>query len=70
MKSAFESEGVKVRFTTGMEGFCGGKKDMEQWIRPKVQECVKIIETLGKFVVRYPQTAYDRVSMSLQVEWQ
>ena len=40
------------------------------WLLPKVADWAEKIETLGRFVVRYPQTAYDGLAMSLQVEWQ
>ena len=43
---------------------------MEQWVLPKVQDWVETIETLGRFAVRYPYTAYVRLAMLIQAEWQ
>ena len=43
---------------------------MEEWIRPKVQEWEENIETLGRVLVRYPQTAYAILATSLNAEWQ
>ena len=43
---------------------------MEQWILPKVQEWEETIETLGKFSVRYTQTAYVGLAILLQAEYQ
>ena len=45
-----------MSFTKGqqyMGGFCGRKEEMEQWVRPKVQEWEETIDTLGRFAVRY-----------------
>ena len=43
---------------------------MEEWICPNVQEWAENIETLGRVLVRYPQTAYARLATSLNAEWQ
>ena len=40
------------------------------WICPKVKEWVDTINTLKRFSVRYLHTAYYRLAMSLQAEWQ
>ena len=41
---------------------------MEAWLLPKAAEWVETIETLGRFAIRYPQTAYAGLAMSLQAE--
>ena len=51
-------------------GFCGGQEEMEQWSCHKVKEWSETIETLGRFAVRYPQTAYVGLAMLLQAECQ
>ena len=41
MKEAFEAKGLKVRFTRGqiyLGRFYGGQEEMDQWIRPKIQD--------------------------------
>ena len=43
---------------------------MEQWIKPKVQNWAKRIETLRRFAVCYPYTEFSGVVMSLQSQWQ
>ena len=35
-----------------------------------MEEWAETIETLGKFSVKYPQTAYSGLVVSLQAEWQ
>ena len=45
-KSDFEAKGTKVRFTTGHQylgELYGGREEMEQWIRHKVQEWAETI---------------------------
>ena len=42
---------------------------MEAWLLSKVAEWVETIEILGRFAIRYPQTAYAGLAMSLHSEW-
>ena len=42
---------------------------MEAWLLSKVAEWVETIENLGRFAIRYPQTAYAGLAMSLHSEW-
>ena len=41
---------------------------MEAWLLPNVADRAETIETLGRFDIRYPQTAYAGLAMSLQAE--
>ena len=41
---------------------------MEEWLLHKVAEWVETIDTLGILAVRYPQTAYAGLAISLQAE--
>ena len=62
-----------MRFTRGQRylgGFCGRLEEIEQWSCPKVKELSEIIDTLGKFAVRYMHISYVRLAMLLQAEWQ
>ena len=68
----FEAKGLKVRFTRGhkhLGGFCSGREEINKCILPKVKEWKETIEILGRFTVRYTQTAYAEVAMSLKAEW-
>ena len=49
-------------------GFCSGHEETEEWLLTKVMEWAEQIETLGRFSVRYPQTVYSGLAMSLQAE--
>ena len=42
----------------------------DRWIEPMVKKWKSGIKYLSKVVVRYPQTAYDGFTQSLQAEWQ
>ena len=60
-----------MRFKRGQRylgGFCGGREDMEEWLLHKVAEWAETIDTLGILAVRYPQTAYAGLAISLQAE--
>ena len=43
---------------------------MKQYICPKVQEWSDKKNTLRRFAVRYPLTAYSGVAILLQAKWQ
>ena len=70
-QEALDAKGVKLRFKRlhrYLGGFYGGRDNMEEWLLTKVVEWAETIETLGVFAVRYPQTAYSGLAMSLQAE--
>ena len=53
-----------------MGGFCGRQEEMDQLIRPKVQEWAETTNTLFRFAVRYPQMVYSGLMVLLQAGWQ
>ncbi len=65
-------EGLDLKLLTGaryLGGFLGEDSDLEDWIKPKIQEWVRGIEELALVARRFPQTAFAGLAKSFQQEW-
>ena len=43
---------------------------LSRFVEPKVADWVHAVEVLARIAVKYPQSAYAGLTMSLQAEWQ
>jgi hypothetical protein len=73
-RQAFEEEGFPdMQFSEGRRyvgGHVGTLEKEVAWIRPQVAKWAAAVEKLAEIALRYPQTAYAGLAMSLQGEWQ
>jgi hypothetical protein len=72
-RAAFEVAGIQVNFCRGkcyVGGFVGSEAMLERWLDPKVKKWVAGVEILARIALRFPQTAYVGLALSLQAEWQ
>ncbi len=70
---AFEVAGIHVNFCRGKRyvgGFVGLEAMLERWLDPKVKKWVAGVEILARIALRFPQTAYVGLALSLQAKWQ
>ncbi len=51
-------------------GFVGSETMLERWLDPKVKKWVAGVEILARIALRFPQTAYAGLALSLQAKWQ
>ena len=47
----------------------GPRKELETWVRPKLEAWVHRVVILDKILKQYPQSEYAGLRMSLQIEW-
>ncbi len=72
-RAAFEEAGLHVNFCRGKRyigGFVSLEAMLEHWLDPKVKKWVTGVEILARIALRFPQTAYVGLALSLQAEWQ
>jgi hypothetical protein len=72
-KAAFKEAGIEVNFCQGKRyvgGFVGLEAMLERWLNPMVKKWVVGIETLVRIAVRFSQTAYAGLVLSLHANWQ
>ena len=47
----------------------GPREELEEWVRPKVEEWAHGVRTLAKIAKRYSQSSYTGLGMLLQLKW-
>ena len=50
--------------------YLGPQEELEMWVKPQVEAWSHGVRVLSKIARRHPQSAYARLGMSLQLEWQ
>ena len=50
--------------------YLGPQAELEAWVKPQVEAWAHRVRDLAKISQRHPQSAYARLGMSLQSEWQ
>jgi hypothetical protein len=72
-RAAFKEAGIEVNFCRGKHhvgGFVGSEAMLERWLNPMVTKRVTGIKTLARIAVRFPQTAYAGLVLSLHAKGQ
>jgi hypothetical protein len=72
-RAAFKEAGLHVNFCRGKRyigGFVGSEAMLECWLDPKVKKWVAGVEMLARIALRFPQTAYAGLALSLHAKWQ
>ena len=72
-KREFVVEGLEINFVGGiiyLGDYIGPQEEFVVLIKPQVEAWDHRVRVLGKISRRHPQSAYARLGMSLQLEWQ
>ena len=72
-KREFVVEGLEINFVGGiiyLGDYIGPQEEFAVLIKPQVEAWDHRVRVLGKISRRHPQSAYARLGMSLQLEWQ
>ena len=70
-KREFAKEGLCLNFVSGshyLGAYLGPQEELEAWVKPQMEAWAHGIRVLAKISRRHPQSAYDRLVMSLQSE--
>ena len=73
LKAMFLAADLKVKWRRGhryVGGHVGLMAMLSRYAEPKVANWVHTVEVLARIEVKYPQSAYAGLTMSLQAEWQ
>ena len=72
-KQEFSVERLTLNFVSGsryLGAYLGPQKELEAWVKPQVEAWAHGIRVLAKIARQHPQSAYARLGMLLQSEWQ
>ena len=61
-----------IRVVTGrrfLGGFIGGKEDVHQWFKQKIESWVGSVKKISNVAKTQPQAAFTGFTKSLQAEW-
>jgi hypothetical protein len=73
LKVRFHAAGMKVKWRRGhryVGGHVSSMAMLTRFVEPKVADWVHAVEVLARIAVKYPQSVYAGLTMSLQAEWQ
>ena len=71
-KREFAIKGLTLNFVSSsryLGAYLGPRDQLEAWVKPQMEAWVHRVRVLGKISRRQPQSDYDGLGMSLQLEW-